>query len=226
MFNLQRLAVLTTALARSPPDPDLIYEAMKDRIHQPYRMALVSLQLSQPILFFVFHSAVRPMLFVVAILLRRLDPRPSPDPLHAYTTIPSRSPWHMPLRSWSYHSSPRNPKLRRDCCRDREDLQVTRGRGGLEDFDGRGERELGGGSWREIEIGVRASCVWPSIALCIFASAWHLTRRSTRVAELFDLAFQLFDPSILIRHQPHCLFIPRSNAHSNYLSSVLLIFKL
>jgi homoserine kinase len=33
---------LTTALARSPPDPELIYEAMKDRIHQPYRMALVS----------------------------------------------------------------------------------------------------------------------------------------------------------------------------------------
>lgn len=42
VFNLQRLAVLTTALATSPPDPDLIYEAMKDRIHQPYRMALVS----------------------------------------------------------------------------------------------------------------------------------------------------------------------------------------
>ncbi|ORY31781.1 homoserine kinase [Naematelia encephala] len=41
VFNLQRLAVLTTALARSPPDPDLIYEAMKDRIHQPYRMALI-----------------------------------------------------------------------------------------------------------------------------------------------------------------------------------------
>jgi len=41
VFNLQRLAVLTTALGRSPPDPELIYEAMKDRIHQPYRMALV-----------------------------------------------------------------------------------------------------------------------------------------------------------------------------------------
>lgn len=33
--------MLTTALARSPPDADLIYEAMKDRMHQPYRMALV-----------------------------------------------------------------------------------------------------------------------------------------------------------------------------------------
>lgn len=41
VFNMQRLAVLTTALSRSPPDPDLIYEAMKDRVHQPYRRALV-----------------------------------------------------------------------------------------------------------------------------------------------------------------------------------------
>ncbi|KAG5646077.1 hypothetical protein DXG03_004500 [Asterophora parasitica] len=41
VFNLQRLAVLTTALARSPPDPDLIYEAMKDRVHQPYRKTLI-----------------------------------------------------------------------------------------------------------------------------------------------------------------------------------------
>ena len=44
VFNLQRLAVLTTALASSPPDPELIYEAMKDRIHQPYRKTLVSLE--------------------------------------------------------------------------------------------------------------------------------------------------------------------------------------
>ena len=41
VFNLQRLAVLTTALGQSPPDPELIYEAMKDRVHQPYRKALV-----------------------------------------------------------------------------------------------------------------------------------------------------------------------------------------
>ena len=39
---MQRLAVLTTALAQTPPDPDLIYEAMKDRVHQPYRKTLVS----------------------------------------------------------------------------------------------------------------------------------------------------------------------------------------
>ncbi|KAG6889448.1 hypothetical protein C0992_005070 [Termitomyces sp. T32_za158] len=41
VFNLQRLAVLTTALGQSPPDPDLIYEAMKDRVHQPYRKSLI-----------------------------------------------------------------------------------------------------------------------------------------------------------------------------------------
>ena len=42
VFNMQRLAVLTTALGRSPPDPELIYEGMKDRVHQPYRKSLVS----------------------------------------------------------------------------------------------------------------------------------------------------------------------------------------
>jgi len=41
VFNMQRLAVLTTALSKSPPDPDLIYEAMKDRVHQPYRRGLI-----------------------------------------------------------------------------------------------------------------------------------------------------------------------------------------
>ncbi|TEB39106.1 homoserine kinase [Coprinellus micaceus] len=41
IFNLQRLAVLTTALGQTPPDPDLIYEAMKDRVHQPYRRELI-----------------------------------------------------------------------------------------------------------------------------------------------------------------------------------------
>ena len=41
VFNLQRLAVLTTALSREPPDPELIYDAMQDRVHQPYRRALI-----------------------------------------------------------------------------------------------------------------------------------------------------------------------------------------
>jgi homoserine kinase len=43
---MQRLAVLTTALAQTPPDPDLIYDAMKDRVHQPYRKTLVGKYLS------------------------------------------------------------------------------------------------------------------------------------------------------------------------------------
>ncbi|WWC88249.1 homoserine kinase [Kwoniella dendrophila CBS 6074] len=41
IFNLQRLAVLTTALGRSPPDPELIFDAMADKIHQPYRASLI-----------------------------------------------------------------------------------------------------------------------------------------------------------------------------------------
>lgn len=41
VYNLQRLAVLTTTLARSPPDADLIYQAMQDRVHQPYRKNLI-----------------------------------------------------------------------------------------------------------------------------------------------------------------------------------------
>ncbi|KAF9056436.1 homoserine kinase [Panaeolus papilionaceus] len=41
VFNLQRLAVLTTALGQNPPNPELIYEAMKDRVHQPYRKTLI-----------------------------------------------------------------------------------------------------------------------------------------------------------------------------------------
>lgn len=41
VFNLQRLAVLTTTLARSPPDVSLIFQAMQDRVHQPYRKHLI-----------------------------------------------------------------------------------------------------------------------------------------------------------------------------------------
>lgn len=41
IFNLQRLAVLTTALTRSPPQADLIYQAMQDKVHQPYRKTLI-----------------------------------------------------------------------------------------------------------------------------------------------------------------------------------------
>ena len=38
---MQRLAVLTTALSRSPPDAGLTYDAMQDRVHQPYRRTLI-----------------------------------------------------------------------------------------------------------------------------------------------------------------------------------------
>ncbi|TPX38391.1 homoserine kinase [Synchytrium endobioticum] len=43
VFNLQRLAVLITTLSRysSSTDPNVVYEAMKDTIHQPYRSHLV-----------------------------------------------------------------------------------------------------------------------------------------------------------------------------------------
>ncbi|TPX30522.1 homoserine kinase [Synchytrium microbalum] len=41
VFNLQRLAVLTVALGNTPIQPTIIYEAMKDKIHQPYRSHLV-----------------------------------------------------------------------------------------------------------------------------------------------------------------------------------------
>lgn len=41
VFNLQRLAVLTNELTLDPPNPDLIYPAMQDRVHQPYRKILI-----------------------------------------------------------------------------------------------------------------------------------------------------------------------------------------
>lgn len=41
VFNIQRVALLTTALGESPPDPGMIYEGMQDKVHQPYRKGLV-----------------------------------------------------------------------------------------------------------------------------------------------------------------------------------------
>ena len=38
---MQRIALLTTALGQSPPDPELIYEAMRDKVHQPFRKPLI-----------------------------------------------------------------------------------------------------------------------------------------------------------------------------------------
>ncbi|KAF2273069.1 phosphoribosylformylglycinamidine cyclo-ligase-like protein [Westerdykella ornata] len=41
IFNMQRLALLTSALGESPPDSDMIYTAMQDKLHQPYRRGLI-----------------------------------------------------------------------------------------------------------------------------------------------------------------------------------------
>lgn len=41
VFNLQRLAILTSCLGQEPPNEKLIYNSMKDKIHQPYRATLI-----------------------------------------------------------------------------------------------------------------------------------------------------------------------------------------
>ena len=41
VYNLQRIPLLLRALEKSPPDPQTIYQAMQDKIHQPYRMKLI-----------------------------------------------------------------------------------------------------------------------------------------------------------------------------------------
>jgi homoserine kinase len=41
VFNLQRIALLPSALGRSPPDAEQIYLAMQDKVHQPYRKELI-----------------------------------------------------------------------------------------------------------------------------------------------------------------------------------------
>jgi homoserine kinase len=40
-FNMQRVALLPTALGQSPPDPEMIYLAMQDKLHQQYRQKLI-----------------------------------------------------------------------------------------------------------------------------------------------------------------------------------------
>ncbi|KAJ5888915.1 Homoserine kinase [Penicillium taxi] len=41
VFNLQRAALLPAALGSSPPDPEMIFLAMQDKVHQPYRKNLI-----------------------------------------------------------------------------------------------------------------------------------------------------------------------------------------
>lgn len=71
VFNLQRVALLAMALRH--PHPDLIAEAMRDRLHQPYRRALIPgleeiLQLaSMPGLLGVSLSGAGPSVLALAI---------------------------------------------------------------------------------------------------------------------------------------------------------------
>ena len=41
VFNLQRIPLLLRALQKSPPNAQTIYQAMQDKIHQPYRKDLI-----------------------------------------------------------------------------------------------------------------------------------------------------------------------------------------
>ncbi|KAL2362030.1 hypothetical protein RJZ56_005080 [Blastomyces dermatitidis] len=41
IYNLQRATLLPSVLSQSPLDPDMIYLAMQDKVHQPYRKHLV-----------------------------------------------------------------------------------------------------------------------------------------------------------------------------------------
>ena len=41
IYNLQRVALLTTALGQSPPNAEMIYDGMQDKVHQPYRKGLI-----------------------------------------------------------------------------------------------------------------------------------------------------------------------------------------
>jgi homoserine kinase len=41
IYNLQRVALLTTALGQNPPNAELIYDGMQDKVHQPYRKTLI-----------------------------------------------------------------------------------------------------------------------------------------------------------------------------------------
>lgn len=41
IYNLQRVTLLTTAIAQTPPNPELIYDGMQDKVHQPYRKGLI-----------------------------------------------------------------------------------------------------------------------------------------------------------------------------------------
>lgn len=68
VFNLQRLAVLTASLGASPPDANVIWEAMRDKVHQPWREGLVSN-------FHTLHAQYRDFLGIRGLLWGFIDER-------------------------------------------------------------------------------------------------------------------------------------------------------
>lgn len=99
---MQRLAVLTTALGQAPPDPELIYEAMKDRVHQPYRKLLVGFRRV------VDHE--RQIKLSTDSWFARSD-------IVTYPTISSWSTWHLSLRSRANDLGSCNSQFRSHCRR-------------------------------------------------------------------------------------------------------------
>lgn len=98
VFNLQRLAVLTTALGMSPPDPDLIYEAMKDRMHQPYRKSLVTI-----------------LGFQITNLILCTDTGSARGFKLGDTRNPPRPARNLPLWRWADYFSIGHRRLRENC---------------------------------------------------------------------------------------------------------------
>jgi homoserine kinase len=94
IFNMQRLAVLTTALAQTPPDPELTYEAMKDRVHQPYRKPLVRIS---------FVVEIHEKIYVLVS-----DTRSVRSYFKYYTFKPSRSSGNLLVRCRSYNFGARD----------------------------------------------------------------------------------------------------------------------
>jgi hypothetical protein len=90
---MQRLAVLTTALGQTPPDPELTYEAMKDRVHQPYRKPLVR----------IASELIRTGTSVHFFTLDTWSLRSN---FKYHTFKPSRSSWNLLVGRWPYNSGP------------------------------------------------------------------------------------------------------------------------
>jgi hypothetical protein len=89
---MQRLAVLTTALGQTPPDPELTYEAMKDRVHQPYRKPLVR------IVFGLKRTAASTHFFFA------LDTWSLRNNFKYHAFKPSRSSWNLLVGRWPHNS--------------------------------------------------------------------------------------------------------------------------